>query len=176
MGKDSDENIAEQNVDEKNVDGTSQDGESSAESTTKTKKVERTPLQRDLDRLPKLRAIIPIVAGVSVCVASLILKSELLKTSYALIMAIIIFYILGEVVESTIAKHITAKHKAIEEEQEKLREEELAKRQEEERLLLLEKENQIKLEIAEAGRQKSSMSMADAQDEQIADAIKQAIS
>ncbi len=173
MGKDSDENIAEQNVDEKDAEGVSQEGE---EGATKTKKVERTPLQRELDRLPKLRAIIPIVAGVSVCIASLVLKSELLKTSYALIMAIIIFYILGEIVESTIVKHITAKHKAIEEEQVRLREEELARRQEEERLLLLEKENQIKLEIAEAGRQQAGMSMQDAQDEQIADAIKQAIS
>lgn len=175
MGKDSDENIEEQNVDEKNVDGASQEG--NEEGKTKTKKVERTPLQRDLDRLPKLRAIIPIVAGVSVCIASLVLKSELLKTSYALIMAIIIFYILGEIVESTIVKHITAKHKVIEEEKERQREEEFIRRQEEERLLLLEKENQIKLEIAEAGRNQADVQgIADAQDEQIADAIKQAIS
>ncbi len=173
MGKNSDENIDEQNIEEQNIDD-AQNNEDGEATSTKSKKVEKSPLQRDLDRLPKIRAIIPIVAGVSVCISSLILKSELLKTCYALIMALIIFYILGEVVESTIVKHITAKHKAIEEEKERQREEEFARRQEEERLLLLERENQVKLEIAEAGRQEADMQNAN--DAQIADAIKQAIS
>lgn len=171
MGKEDEE----ENLEESVASDTEQSDEQATKQTV-TRKVKKTGLQKDIEDIPKIKVILAIMAGATVTAAALFYSTNLLKTCYAIIMGIVVFYILGMFIEGMIIKHIRAHYAALEAEQERIREQELAQKQEEERLLLLERANQLNLEAAELRDKQEQENLAEFEDEEIADAIKQAIS